>query len=107
MLEYRYALAEGTFGSAHASYIQDNVFSSDERFYRYRPDQRDKKINRWSFQSKNQYVVETNTQARLQASLVSDLQYPKDFYDEFKNYTDPALENRFSISNADSGVNQL
>ena len=98
LLEYRYAVAEGTFGSAHASYIQDSVFSSDERFYRYRIDQKDKKINRWSFQSKNQYLVDESTKVRMQTALVNDIQYPKDFYDEFKNYTDPSLENRLNIS---------
>ena len=98
LVEYRYVFAKGFFGSANASYIHDSVFPSDERFYRYRLDQKDKKIHRWSFKSTNQYAINDSTTTRLQASLVNDLQYPKDFYDEFKNYTDPALENRFSIS---------
>ncbi len=98
LVEYRYALSEGTFGTAHASYIHDSVFASDERFYRYHTQQRDEKVHRWSFQSKNQYAFEESLKTRLQTSLVNDLQYPKDFYDEFKNYTDPSLENRFSVS---------
>ncbi len=98
LVEYRYAVAPGTFGSANASYLRDSVFASDERFYRYRLDEKDKKIHRWSFKSTNQHAFDPSLTARLNASLVNDLQYPKDFYDEFKNYTDPALENRFNIS---------
>ncbi len=98
LIEYRYALAPGTFGTAHASYLHDSVFASDERFFRYHPDEKDKKIHRWSFRSTNQYAIDETLTARLQASLVNDLQYPKDFYDEFKNYTDPALENRLNVS---------
>jgi len=98
LVEYRYNIAKGSHGIMNASYLRDSVFASDERYYRYRPDQKDVRIHRWSFKSSNQHRIDDDTIFRLQTSLVNDLQYPKDFYDEFINYSDPALENRLSLS---------
>lgn len=100
LVEYRYALAQDTFGTSNASFIRDNVFSNDSNANIYRqPNENDAIINRWSFRSYNQYGFDDKTKLRLQLALISDLQYPRDFNDEFKNYSDPALENRLSISN--------
>ncbi|MBC7466933.1 MAG: LPS assembly protein LptD [Bdellovibrio sp.] len=99
LVEYRYKYSNDTYGTTNASYLRDNVFSNDSNANTYRqPAERDGIVNRYGLRSYNQYGIDDNTKIRLQLNMVSDLQYPQDFNDEFKNYSDPALENRLSIS---------
>lgn len=99
LIEHRYVLAKDSYGTSNISFIRDNVFSNDSNANLYRqPSERDALINRWAFKSIDQYAVDDSTKVRLQLAMISDLQYPLDFNDEFKNYTDPALENRLSVS---------
>ncbi len=99
LVEYRYALSPLSYGTAHAAVLRDSVFATDERLNKYRgPDDQGVKLNRWAVRSYNQYGLDANSLLRLQLSLVSDLEYPKDFSDEFINYSDPALENNISYS---------
>jgi LPS-assembly protein len=99
LVEYRYRYSKDSFGITNASFLRDSVFSDASNANLYRqPSERDSIINRWAFKSYNEYGFSENTKLRLQIAQVSDLQYPKDFNDEFKNYSDPALENRLSIS---------
>ena len=99
LVEYRYVLDNESFGQINASHIRDTVFAGEERYNKYLdPGDKNKILNRWAVKSTNQYVWNKHDKVQLQLSLVSELQYPKDFYDEFKNYSDPALENRFTYS---------
>ncbi len=99
LLEYRYALSKISFGTANAAFLRDSVFASDDRLNNYRvSSEKGEKINRWAVRSYNQYALDADSFLRLKVSLVSDIQYPKEFYDEFKNYADPALENTLSYS---------
>lgn len=99
LIEYRYALSENSYGKTNTSFFRDSGFSNDSNANIYRqPNERDNMINRWGVKSYNQQDLGNDTKLRLKLSMVSDLQYPKDFYEDFKDYTDPALENRLSIS---------
>lgn len=99
LIEYRYALEKNSFGSVNTAFLRDSVFASDDRLNKYRSgDEKGQKINRWAVRSFNQYSLDPDSILRLQVSLVSDIQYPKDFSDEFKNYSDPSLENSLSYS---------
>ncbi len=99
LVEYRYVLNDTSFGQINASHIRDTVFSGEERYNNYlEPGQKNAIYNRWAVKSYDQYTWDKSNKMQLQLSLVSDLQYPKDFYDEFKNYSDPSLENRFTLS---------
>lgn len=99
LVEYRYVQSPDSFGQINASYIRDPLFSSDNRYKTYRQDdEKDKIFNRWALKTYNQYFLDKNDKLQLQIALVSDLQYPKDFSEEFKNYSDPALENRLTYS---------
>lgn len=102
LVEYRYMVSPNSFGQFNTSYIRDPLFSSDERYKVYRKqDEKDKIFNRWALRTYNQYFLdqsERKDKLQLQASMVSDLQYPKDFNDEFRNYADSSLENRITYS---------
>lgn len=99
LIEYRYAAAPESYGDMHFSTIRDKVFSSEKRFNTYRKlDERDSLFNRWSFRTFNKYSLDSKNTLQLQAALLSDLQYPKDFYDEYKNYSDPAIDNRLTYT---------
>ncbi len=99
LIEYRYALSNYSFGTINTAFLRDSVFATDTRLNNYRlADEQGQKINRWAVRSYDQYALDQNSLLRLQVSLVSDLQYPKDFSVEFKNYSDPALENSLSYS---------
>lgn len=98
-IEYRYVLDENSYGQFNASYMQDTFFSSEQRYTSFAPEEnKEKKFNRWLIKSYNQYQLSDKDKLQLQLQATSDLQYPKDFYDEVKNYSDSALENRFTYS---------
>ncbi len=99
LVEYRYVLDDNSFGQIRTSFIRDTVFASEERYNKYLQDrEKGQLFNRWAVRSYNQYSLDSSQKVQLQVSLVSDLQYPKDFNDEFKNYSDSGLENRFTYS---------
>lgn len=99
LTEYRYVLSEESFGQLNGAILQDNVFASEDRINRYRSsNEKNNYTNRWMFKSYQQQTWENQSKLRLQTSLVSDLQYPRDFFDEFKSYSDPALENRLAYT---------
>ena len=97
LVEYRYVAAEASFGQLNLSHIQDSVFYNSDRFRRYLSDPTEvKKFNRWSASSYFQHEFNTpnahQSILRGQLQMVSDLQSPKDFFDEFKNYSMSGLE---------------
>lgn len=99
MVEYRYVVGEDSFGQIKTSHIRDTVFAGDSRYNAYQPaGEKNRLFNRWAVKSYNQYSWDKSNKMQLNLNLVSDLQYPKDFSEEFKNYSDAALENRFTLS---------
>ncbi len=103
LLEYRYALADDSFGEIHASHMNDTVFKSEYRYNFFRPlNQKEDSFNRWAFKADQRHSINENTHLNFKAHQISDLQYPKDFFDEFKNYAESGLENRLTLSTADS-----
>jgi LPS-assembly protein len=99
MAEYRYMSSEADYGEMSVSHIADSVFRSSSRYNYFRaPEHRNKTFNRWAFKSYQQLETQSNLKARLNVNLVSDLQYPKDFFDEFKTYSDSGLENSLHLS---------
>lgn len=99
MVEYRYVIKEDSFGQIKGSHIRDTVFAGEKRYNRYQPaGEQNRLYNRWSVKSYDQYSIDKANKFQLNLNLVSDLQYPKDFSEEFKNYSDPSLENRFTYS---------
>lgn len=99
ILEYRYAQSENTFGEFHASYINDTVFKSEPRYNYFRNvGEKENSFSRWALRGEQQIGFNEDTKARVRINQLSDLQYPKDFFDEFKNYAESGLENRINIS---------
>ena len=103
LAEYRYAAKENSFGQLNLSHIEDSVFYSSERYKRFLSNPLDiKKFNRWSASSYFQHEIsepnEIQEIIRGKLQLVSDLQSPKDFIDEFKNYSLSGLENRLNYT---------
>lgn len=99
LIEYRYMVDEDSFGSANTSYLHDALTTSEARYNRYRqPDEKNTAYDRWALRSYNQYSLDPNNKLQLQLSMVSDLQYLHDFPDEYHNYADASLENRFTYS---------
>ncbi len=103
LVEYRYMAADNSFGQLNLSHIQDSVFYNSERFKRYLSDPTEvKKFNRWSASSYFQHefgdTQKNQSLLRGQIQMVSDLQSPKDFFDEFKNYSMSALENKLNYT---------
>jgi LPS-assembly protein len=99
LVEYRYVASPTTSGYARTSVFSDNVFISEPRYNSYRQqNEHESKFTRWALNSSNVYSPNKNEKWRAQLMLASDLQYPKDFSDEFTNYSDSALESKLSYS---------
>ncbi|MGZ3690462.1 MAG: LPS-assembly protein LptD [Pseudobdellovibrio sp.] len=99
MIEHRYAASPTTSGNTHFAFLNDKVFASDDRYNNYlEPDKKNSPFTRWALNSNHVYSPNRDEKVRAQLALVSDLQYPKDFYDEFTNYSDSALENKLSYT---------
>jgi LPS-assembly protein len=113
MAEYRYAATDDSFGQLNLSHIEDSVFYNSDRYKRYLNNPLElKKFNRWSASSYFQHEISSPTEkqeiVRGKLQLVSDLQSPKDFIDEFKNYSLSGLENRLNYTKQyDQSVLQL
>lgn len=99
LIEHRYVLNESSSGITKFSYFSDKVFVSEARYNNYRS-QGDKEasFNRWALNSYHHYTIDSSHKFRAQLMNVSDLQYPKDFYDEFTNYSDSSLENKLNYT---------
>ncbi len=97
LANYRYVLSESSQGEASLGGIQDRVFAGDSA---YRPpgSGRPTKFTRWFFTFNNDYALPEGFVQRSRVNLVSDLRYPRDFFDEVDGWGDPALENRLSLS---------
>jgi LPS-assembly protein len=103
MLEYRYAQTDDSFGEFHLSHINDSVFKSEYRYNYFLPqNEKENDFSRWGFKAEQRQSLTENTYLNLKAHQISDLQYPKDFFDEFKNYAESGLENRVTLSSANS-----
>lgn len=101
IIEHRYVLNEASSGVTRFAYFNDKVFSSETRYNNYRGlNEKEAQFSRWALNSTHTYSFNKNNKFRAQLMLVSDLQYPKDFYDEFANYSDSSLENKLNYSYA-------
>lgn len=99
LVEHRYVLDEYSGGITKAAYFNDKVFASEARYNNYRQNsEKENQFTRWALNSSHQYAPSRQHKFRAQLMLVSDLQYPKDFYDEFTNYSDSSLENKLSYT---------
>lgn len=99
LIEHRYTASPTSFGISKFAFFNDKVFISEPRYNNYRVEsQQESKFTRWALNSRHVYSPNKNEKIRAQLMLASDLQYPKDFYDEFTNYADAALENKLSYS---------
>lgn len=99
-IEYRYALNDLSSGMFNVSHIADSLFASDPRYTRFTaPDDIQGHYDRWSLRGYNEYAFSPREKLRLSINQISDLGYPKDFYDEFPNYADSGLENRLNYTN--------
>jgi len=101
LLEHRYALNEASGGISKFAYFNDKVFISEARYNRYRgATEKEARFNRWALNSSHQYAGDDYNKFRAKLLLTSDLQYPKDFYDEFTNYSDSSLESKLSYTHS-------
>jgi LPS-assembly protein len=101
LIEYRYIINDGSYGEINASHMNDSVFKSDYRYNFFRPaNKKEDAFNRWAFKAEQKHSLTEDTKIHLRIHQISDLQYPKDFFDEFKNYAESGLENRFTLSSA-------
>ena len=99
LVEHRYVLNKESSGLTKFAFFNDKVFSSEPRYNNYRPlTEKEARFNRWALNSTHTYTLNDQNKFRAQLMLVSDLQYPKDFYDEFTNYSDSSLENKVNYS---------
>ena len=109
LIEYRYALTDNSYGQFNISHMSDSVFKSSNRYNYFRDStHQNDRFNRWSARSYLQQEFDENNKIKLNINMVSDLQYPKDFFDEFKTYSDSGLENSISYTqNTDSTLFNL
>lgn len=99
LANYRYLLDEYSWGELDVAQISDSVFKDSDRFIGFRwPEQRGKSFDRWRLKFNQQLELPQGYTHRFQLNRVSDLQYPRDFPLETKNYGDAALENRMSLA---------
>lgn len=96
LVEYRYALSDFSGGQFNLAHFNDTVFS--EEFARTGQITPGTTFRRWAIQGYSQQEINSFAQARIKINQISDLQYPKDFFEEFKTYAEGGLENRFNLS---------
>lgn len=106
LVEYRYALSDFSGGQFNLAHFNDSVFAAEL--------QGNKQISentvfrRWAIQGYSQQEINEAAQVRVKINQISDLQYPRDFYEEFKTYAEGGLENRLNISlRGDHALGQL
>lgn len=101
LIEHRYVLNESSSGITKFAYFNDKVFISEARYNNYRnSNEKEANFNRWALSSNHHYATDPHHKFRLQLMNVSDLQYPKDFYDEFTNYSDTSLESKANYTHS-------
>lgn len=99
LVEHRYVLNDSSNGNTRLAVFNDKVFTSESRYNNYRKStEQESGFTRWAINSNHQYSLDSSNKFRAQLMLVSDLQYPKDFYDEFTNYSDASLENKINYT---------
>lgn len=99
ILDYRYAFTNKTFGQVSVSHIHDSLFSESKK-YQHSTSTEDIKnrFNRWSLRGHQETQWTDYDRMTLDINYVSDLEYPKDFSDEFPNYANSGLENRLNYT---------
>jgi LPS-assembly protein len=96
---YRYVLAENSFGEFNSAFIRDNVFRNNERLNEFRPQtSQGEGINRWFLNYSHYYDLPHGYAYRALFNNASDLLYAKDFPLDTGNSGESALENRMSIT---------
>lgn len=101
LANYRYVLAENSEGELDMGFLNDRVFSNEERLNKFRSEQdRNSKsrFQRWFLKYQNYFDLPEGYVQRTQLNTASDLQYPKDFSLETLNNGDPSMESRVSLS---------
>lgn len=99
LFEHRYAASPTSYGTTRTAIFNDRVFTSETRYNAYRTAaEKEARFTRWAISANHVYSPNRHEKIRAQLMQVSDLQYPKDFYDEFTNYSDAALENKLSYT---------
>lgn len=99
LIEYRYVLSDTSYGEFHVAQMNDSVFKSEPRYNYFRNlSEKENHFNRWIFKGDLYHSLSEDTKLQIKLNQVSDLQYPKDFFEEFKNYAESGLENRLTLS---------
>lgn len=102
LLNYRYMLAENSYGELDAAVLTDKVFAKDSRLNNFRdPSQQGKSVDRWFLKYSHYYDMPDGFVQRAQLNNASDLQYSKDFPLETMIHGDSAMENRVSVTKND------
>ena len=96
LIEYRYALSDFSGGQFNLAHFNDSVFAAELQGAKQITE--GTAFRRWAIQGYSQQEINETTQARVKINQISDLQYPKDFYEEFKTYAEGGLENRLNVS---------
>ena len=97
-LNYRYMLAENSYGELDSSFFNDNVFKNEDRLNLFRRENKSQPFSRWFVKYDHIYDLPNDYVFRTQILKTSDLQYPKDFELETKNNGEPSMENRLSLT---------
>ena len=106
LMEYRYVLSEESYGQGNLAFLKDHLFAKDYNKSAFgkeknqnKPQEQDKNsISRWLAHYSNYYKFHGRNIYRFEGYLVSDLLYPRDFYDELSFYGKSALESRTSFT---------
>jgi LPS-assembly protein len=101
LANYRYVLSESSSGELDFGFLNDRVFSEDQRLNKFRSENdrtSNSRFQRWFLKYNNYFELPEGFVQRTQINTASDLQYPKDFPLETLNNGDPAMESRVSIS---------
>lgn len=96
LIEYRYAASDFSAGQLNLAHFNDTQVPKELRDNGLIPDGQN--YRRWAVQGYAQQEINDVANARIKLNMISDLQYPKDFYEEFKTYAEGGLENRLNIS---------
>lgn len=96
LLEYRYAISDASFGQYNLSHYNDSVFSSE--LIKNNQIDAGTEFRRWSVKGYSQQEINESLFSRIKINQISDLHYPKDFFEEFETYAEGGLENRINLS---------
>lgn len=96
LIEYRYAISDFSGGQINVAHFNDSEIPEDLITSNQFTEGED--FRRWAIQGYAQQEINSVAHARIKINQISDLQYPKDFYEEFKTYAEGGLENRINIS---------